>query len=374
MAVPVVLVDLLFYTGTRGGMETVTRETYRRMRDLDGWTFIGFASSELAAQGADWFPGRIVDSGIRSHSRARWALGELASVGAAARRLGADVIHSPANFGPVRPPVPLVLTLHDVLAFQHPEYLPSRLSAAPIRWLVGAAARAASVVVTVSDAARADIVDRVGVPEGRLTVIHPGSAAPETAPQPRQPRHIFSLGNRMPHKNFPALLHALALIPEVSRPTLTISGSHGDDPLRPLVDELGLDAWVNLRPWLTRDEIERLYATSTAVVFPTLFEGFGLPVLEAMARGCPVLCSDIPVLREVGGDAVRYFDPRDPSAIAEAISAAVADPRSLAGFTTAGLTRASNFDWEATATAMLAAFDSAIATINRSPRVRRADR
>lgn len=352
-----VLVDLLFFTGKQGGTETVARQIYSRFPDRAGWEFVGYASRELVAAGADWFPGPLIDSGLHCDKRSQWAWGELFGVSQAARSTGADLIHAPANFGPPRPGVPMVLTLHDVLAFKRPEFLPSKLGVIPTKLLISGAARAASHIVTVSEAARADIVEVTGRDASDVTVVHPGGSGfhDERTPQPRS--GLFSLGNRMPHKNFPRLLEALALIPEPSRPVLTVSGSHGADPLRAVVADLGIEEWVDLRGWLTNDEVENLYRTSAAVVFPTRFEGFGLPVLEGMERGCPVICSDIPVLREVGGDAVRYFDPTDPAAMAAQIVSTLADADALARMAADGRARAQRFTWDASAGAMLDVFE-----------------
>ncbi|MEV7826195.1 glycosyltransferase family 4 protein [Microbacterium enclense] len=351
-----VLVDLLFFTGKQGGTETVARQIYSRLGGRPGWEFVGYASSELVSAGADWFPGRLIDSGLQCDKRPQWAWGEVFGVSRAARAAGADLIHAPANFGPPRPSAPMLLTLHDVLAFKRPEFLPSKLGVIPTKLLISGAARAATHIVTVSEAARTDILDVTGRDPSDVTVVHPGGSG-VTEPEPNRPRSgLFSLGNRMPHKNFPRLLEALALIPEAERPVLTISGSHGDDPLRAVAADLGIEKWVDLRGWLTNDEVENLYRSSAAVVFPTLFEGFGLPVLEGMERGCPVICSDIPVLREVGGDAVRYFDPTDPAAIAAQIRRTLGDPTDRARMVADGYDRAQRFTWDASAEGMLEAF------------------
>jgi glycosyltransferase involved in cell wall biosynthesis len=118
-----------------------------------------------------------------------------------------------------------------------------------------------------------------------------------------------------------------------------------------VVERLGLRDHVDLRSWLSRDELDRLYAESTALVFPTRFEGFGLPPLEAMARGCPVIVSDIPVLHEVAGDAAVYVDADDPEAIANAIRSVLDSPVERERMSRAGVARAAAFSWEKTAAA-----------------------
>ena len=359
-----VLVDLLFFTGRKGGMESYVREVYGRIeRGADGIEFVGFASSELAGSDTSWFPGAIIDSGISGENRIAWARGELFSVTRAARRLRADLVHCPANLGPFWSRVPVVLTVHDLLPFRHPEYVPGAYSRI-LRTMIRVAAHGARRVLTVSVASADDIVRFLRVPAARVDVVplagQDTDACPPAAPLPRLPRHVLAVGNRMPHKNFPLLLDAVALIPAASRPHLTVTGSHGDDPLAPVVARLDLEAWVSLRGWLSAEELDRLYAESSLIVFPTLFEGFGLPVLEAMSRGCPVVCSDIPVLHEVAGDAAVYVAPQDAAALAATIARLLDDPAELARRSEQGRERARAFSWTRTARHTVASFQRAL--------------
>lgn len=347
-----VLVDLVFFTGRKGGMESYVREVYSRFSPDDAdLEYVALVSSELASVGAPWFPGAVVDSGVRGDDRIAWARAELFGVARAARRLGADLVHCPANFGPLRSKVPVVLTVHDLLAFRHPEFVPGAYSRI-LRTMIRAAARGARRILTVSRASRDDIVTYLGVPRDRVVVTPlAGSAPADVAPSPRRDDRLLAVGNRMPHKGFEILLEALARVDAENRPSLVVTGSHGEDPLRPVVDRLGLGDHVELRGWLSRDELDVLYAESTALVFPTRFEGFGLPPLEAMARGCPVIVSDLPVLHEVAGDAAVYVDPTDPDAIAGAIRSLLASPADRERMSRAGLERAAGFSWARTAAA-----------------------
>ena len=357
-----ILVDLLFYTGTKGGMESYARNLYRELGSVaSGFEFVGYASRELAAMDTSWFPGEVVDSRISGESRVAWAIGELTAVPGAARRHGADLVHSPANIGPWRSPVPVVLTVHDLLPFRHPEWVPGPY-APVLRALVRGAARSATRVLTVSRASGDDIERVLGVRGDRIDVIPLAGAAREvpTARVERHERLVLSVGNRMPHKNFGMLLEALALIPEQERPQLIITGSHGDDPLAPIIEHLGLTANVELRGWVADDELERLYGEATCVVFPTLFEGFGLPVLEAMARGCPVICSDLPVLREIGGGAAVYIDPESATGLAHSVRRLLADPAKRAELSELGRERAAGFTWTAAALGTARSFQRAL--------------
>jgi glycosyltransferase involved in cell wall biosynthesis len=351
-----VLVDLLFYTGRKGGMESYVREVYRRIADAaPELEFVGLASRELVDGDTSWFPGEVIDSGISGENRVAWAFGELFRVGGFARRLRADLVHCPANLGPIASRVPVLLTVHDLLPFRHPEYVPGRY-AAVLRALVRLAARTARRVVTISQSTAADIARHLAVPSDRISVVPQGVAAGiRPAPVQRRPDQLLAVGNRMPHKNVELLLRALALMPEATRPRLIINGSRDGDPLAPVVAELALEPWVTLLGWQSDAELDLLYRQSTLVVFPTLFEGFGLPVLEAMARGCPVACSDIPVLHEVAGDSAVYFDPTDAAALAATLQSTLADTGLLQQLSSDGIARAAEYSWEQTAAGTAAA-------------------
>jgi glycosyltransferase involved in cell wall biosynthesis len=356
-----VLVDLLFFTGKKGGMESYVREVYSRLSSADpDFEYVALVSRELAASDVSWFPGRVVDSGVSGENRVAWARGELFAVAGHARRQSAELVHCPANFGPWRSRVPVVLTVQDLLAFRHPEYVPGAYSRI-VRLMIRLAARAARRIVTTSRATHDDIVTYLGVPSERIDVIPlAASSTPTDVPPTRLDGQLLAVGNRMPHKVFETLLEALARIEPDRRPKLVITGSHGDDPLAPVVESLGLHDHVSLRGWLSAAELDRLYRESTALVFPTRFEGFGLPPLEAMARGCPVIVSDIPVLHEVAGDAALYVEAHDPDAIATAIREVLESPVRRERMSQAGLARAADFSWEHTAAATRASFGTAL--------------
>jgi glycosyltransferase involved in cell wall biosynthesis len=357
-----VLVDLLFYTGRKGGMESYAREVYSRLSPADpDFEYIAFASSELASADTSWFPGRVVDSGISGEDRIAWARGELFAVARRARHLRAELIHCPANFGPWRSRVPVVLTVQDLLAFRHPEWVPGSRSRV-VRSMIRVAARRARRILTISRATYDDLVSYLGIPPDRIDVIPlAASADAGAAPIERLETQLLAVGNRMPHKGFETLIESIALIEPERRPTLVVTGSHGDDPLAPLVERLGLREFVHLRGWLSDLELDRLYRESTALVFPTRFEGFGLPTLEAMARGCPTILSDLPVLHEVAGDAALYVDPFDPRSIADAIRTVIDSADLRERMSRAGLERASGFSWDRTAAATRASFRVAVA-------------
>jgi len=359
-----ILVDLLFFTGKKGGMETYTRELYRSLgAQPAGFEFIGLASTEFMQLDTTWFPGELIESGISGENRIAWARGELTAVSRAASRVGAQLIHSPANMGPFRSRVPVVVTIHDLLSFRHPRLL-GTVNSVIVRSLVRLVARAARRVITDSAASATDVETYLRVAKDRLDVVPLATSARTAVARETGGRGIrpllLSTGNRMPHKNFESLIRAIALIEPSTRPELVITGSHGDDPLAPLVSELGLEKDVTLASWVSSDELEALYARASAYVIPSLFEGFGLPVLDAMSRGCPVISSDIPVLHEVGGDAALYTDATSPEALAEAISAVLADAALRQRLSEAGLARSAGFTWEKVARETAASFTKAL--------------
>ncbi|MHB1809365.1 MAG: glycosyltransferase family 4 protein, partial [Solirubrobacteraceae bacterium] len=154
---------------------------------------------------------------------------------------------------------------------------------------------------------------------------------------------------------------AAGLIPPERRPTFAIAG-HGTDEekLQAAVRDADLEGDVRLLGRCSDAELESLYALACCFVLPTLHEGFGLPVIEAMARSVPVLCSDIPVLREVGGSAAVYFDPRSPAAIAAGVREVLETPALAQRLREAGPKRAAGFSWGAAADATLASYRRAL--------------
>jgi glycosyltransferase involved in cell wall biosynthesis len=173
---------------------------------------------------------------------------------------------------------------------------------------------------------------------------------------------VLSASAMRPHKNLSRLLDALALIPHERRPLLVLPGyaTPFEAELRHHAEELGLGEHTRFPGWISSDDLEGLFAAASAFVFPSLYEGFGLPVLEAMARGVPVACSDRGSLGEVAGDAALLFDPERPEDIAATITALLSNPAEAERLREAGRARAREFTWGATAKATLASYGRAL--------------
>ena len=359
---PLVLVDMLSYTGTKGGMETYTRELYRQIGSLDsGLDFVALASSEGGKLDLTWFPGEVIRSRISGENRFVWAFGELVASSWHARRVGAALVHSPATLGPMWTAMPTVITIHDMLYWSHPELMTTPLYTRPVMWMEKRGSANAAHVITDSEVSAGEIVRYLGFPRERLHVV-PLAADGAQVVQDRSDTEnlVLASGQRRPHKNWERLIRALALVDEDVRPRLVITGGRGEDPLAPVVAECGMERWVDLRGWVADDELADLRRRARALAFPTLAEGFGLPVLEAMSRGLPVLASDLPVLREVGGDAALWFDPLDLESIASALRTAATRPDVLAELAAAGLERSRLFSWERVARETLDVFHRAL--------------
>lgn len=356
-----ILVNLLQSTGTKGGIEIYARELYAQLGRMNtGHEYVAYASAELAERGASWFPGEVVNSGISGENRVAWALGELFSVSRAARDAGADLIHGPAMFAPLRSSIPVVVSFHDLLYFSHPELMQTKLFTEPVKWMERRAARTASRAITISEYSASMIRKYFRYPDERIDVIPLAgrvNALGTAAYGPRASDLFLAVGQRSPYKDFETVVRAWALIPEGVRPRLVITGSHGDDPLAPLVAELGLADWVELKGWIPVEELHQLFGTATALIDSTLASGFSMPTLEAMSVGLPVLLADTEVFREVGGGAADYFGAGDPADLARAVVELAAQPERQKELSALGLTRSADFSWEKVATQTLESFE-----------------
>jgi glycosyltransferase involved in cell wall biosynthesis len=370
--------DLLYLVpGETGGRETYARELVPAMRErspeLELVAFVNRdAGARLAAELGDDI--RAVVLPVSARSRAQWALGELALVSVAAARARVDVLHSMANFAPPWGRFARVVTIHDLQYKAQPQLLswPMRTGTSA---LVSLAARAADRVIAVSGAGRDEIVAGLGIAADRIDVVpngvRPAPPAPASAAgaASASARERYRLGERqtaltvatnLPHKNLAALLDAIALITPSQRPLLVMAGHNTEDgALAAHARALGVSEDVRLLGARTTAELDSLYALAACLVLPTLHEGFGLPVLEAMARSLPVACSDIPALREVAGEAALYFDPRTPAQIAARLTE-ILDPAVATRLRALGLAQAARFSWAAAAEGTLRSYRRAL--------------
>jgi glycosyltransferase involved in cell wall biosynthesis len=243
-----------------------------------------------------------------------------------------------------------------------------------MRVLVSLAARRSDRILVDATTTREDLGRLLSVSPGKVDVVPLGlGSAPRATPLPEaQTRAQLRAGERpialcvaakRPHKNLLRLLGALALIPAERRPLLVLPGypTPHEQQLRSRATELGIDDDVRFLDWVDASELEGLYAAAACFVFPSLLEGFGLPVLEAMVRGVPVACSGRGSLAEVAGDAALRFDPESESSIAAAIERLLGDGGEAERLRVAGFERSRRFSWAATAAGTLACYERTFA-------------
>jgi glycosyltransferase involved in cell wall biosynthesis len=356
--------------GETGGMEVYARELIPELVAAAGsdWRFTAFVSREAAAADAPWTEIPSVTVPVRSANRAQWVRGEQVLLPRLAARAGVDLVHSLATTAPAWGRFARVTTVHDL----HYRTVPDAhfgLRGLGMRVLVPLAARRSDRIIAISEATKAEIVAHLHLPRERIDVVHQGLGRRRgVAPRPveglalgERPLLLTAAAKR-PHKNLMALLEALALLPEGNRPVLVLPGyaTPHETELRERAGALGLAGDVRFLGWVDDAEMEWLYARAEAFVFPSLSEGFGLPVLEAMARGVPVACSDRPPLTEIAGDAAVLFDPTSPRAIADAITGLLQDEALRQRLREAGPAQAAAFTWASTARETLASYGRAL--------------
>jgi glycosyltransferase involved in cell wall biosynthesis len=301
-----------------------------------------------------------------------------------ARQMGCDLLHAPDNTGPLWAGLPLVLTLHDTLwlrplceAVPRPT-MSQRLQDRYRKWVAPPAARRARRVLTVSEFSRRDILARLGLEPGRVLAAPLGAdpvfarplAAQAAAALRRklgvQGPYILAQGASDTRKNTDRLIQAVGLATRqggrLAKASLVLTS------LRPgeiettryprSISEAGLQGRVLSVGYVGDAELKALYQGALAFAFPSLAEGFGLPVLEAFSLGCPVLASDRGSLPEVAGKAALVADPEDPVALAAGLSA-LAAPGARARYAALGRARLSRFSWGACARATLRAYEQA---------------
>jgi glycosyltransferase involved in cell wall biosynthesis len=345
--VPVGISLLTLVPGISGGSETYARELCRALARVGTLEYRAFVPP-IAADAGDGLETDVV-TGYRA---SRSMPGRIAAMSLAAARPGPlrralglerlDAIHFPLSV--MLPPVdapPAAATVLDLQHEEHPEFF-GRAELAYRKAVYGWTIRRSRIVITISEHARETLIERHGLAPERVRAIHlavdperftPGDAPPE-APYLLYPARPWR------HKNHARLYEAFALLrrerPEL-RLVLTGEGDYG-----------ALPDGVERRGRVSANELVALYRGAAAVVFPSLYEGFGMPVVEGMATGTPVAAARATSIPEVAGDAARLFDPLDPEDIARAVDDVLRNP---APWIERGLERAKLFTWDANARA-----------------------
>ncbi len=374
-----IAVNLLFCVpGVVGGSEEYTVRTLRAFAEhgpddlrltLFGPPGLFAAHPDLAAA----FP--TVPSPVSGRSKPLRVLAESTWLALRLRRGGFALCHHVGGRMPAVRPVPGMVTVHDLQPLHTPERF-HPVKRRFITWSLPRSARAAVEVVAVSEVVAADVVARLGVPADRVATVSSGLLPPDpqrsAAVPPASVGERLARGRRLlvypaithPHKGHRVLLDAFARVAaEVPDVDLVLTGGAGADEGAVASAAAALGDRVLRLGRIQRGELDAVLAAAEALVFPSAFEGFGLPVLEAMAAGVPVLCSDLPVLREVTGGAAVLVPPGDAAAWAAAIRDRLTDPRPRREVAAPGLAAAACYTPERSAAALEAAYRAALTRV-----------
>ncbi len=284
---------------------------------------------------------------------------------------GVEVVHGPAFLVPTRPlRAASVVTVHDLVAYQYPGTIPWKYGVY-MRWLIRRVVRAATRIITDSTSVSESVRDILGARAERVDVValgvaerfrDPGAGIVDaTVRRLGLPRpYVLFVGNLEPRKNLPGLLRAFRLV-RAGHPDpvhLVVAGKLAwkSGPLRGELDAPDLRGLVHVTGYVAPEDLPALYAGADVFAFPSFWEGFGLPVLEAMACGTPVVAADVASVPEVCGGAAVLVDPRSPEAIAGAILTVLRDPARRADLVRRGRLRAAELTWERTARETMAVY------------------
>jgi len=356
---------LYLIPGGVGGTEIYLRSLLAALAaiDRDNQYFV-FTNRET---GPDLVPKQpnftLVPQAVRATSRPARILWEQTILPLGVMRRGIDVLFNPGFTAPLFCSCPQVTVFHDLQHKRYPQYF--RWFDLPFwQFFLYWSARVSRLILADSDATAADLGRFYRLPAEKVRVV-PLGVDPvffEIGRRRRPERFLLAVSTLHPHKNLDGLLRAYAIFrrdhPEFR---LMVSGMRGffTGPLEDLRHSLGLCESVEFPGWVPREELLDLYARAWAFLYPSRFEGFGLPVLEALAAGVPSACSSIEPLAGIAGKAACQFDPADISAIVAAMTAITCDEALRKRLESAGPPRAAQFSWEATARATILTFAEA---------------
>ena len=330
-----------------------------------------FAASPLVGQSS--LHSRVVAGRLKKLPTAVWFQTALPN---ALRRDQLDLLHCPdflAPFWNFGRRIPTIITIHDLNVLRFPSNFTGRTYWA---WRLQAQISSirAALILTDSQASKQDIIRLLKVPAHKIRVTL-AAADPGFAPSPAAEiariktkygleQYIFWVGSLMPQKNLERLLRAFALLKKNdSIPYKLLLGGQsawGSQPYHSLISELGLEGEVLLPGFIPSADLAPLYSGADLFIFPSLYEGFGLPPLEAMACGTPVAVSNVSSMPEVTGEAAVYFDPLNTASIAATMQRVLSDPSLSEELKNRGIARAAMFSWNKTAQETLAAYESLV--------------
>jgi glycosyltransferase involved in cell wall biosynthesis len=341
------------------GIGTYIRNLLRQLARLDRTSeYVVFCRAEdsetLALLGSNFRP--VVETA------GNYSIAEQVRIPIAVRRNGITLFHAPHYVLPPLVPSKSVVTIHDCIHLMFPQYLPNRLALNYARTFIRSAARRATRVLTVSESSKRDILRFVNTDPAKIDVIY-NAYDERFAADPREEdvvrvreryqlhdEFVLYAGNVKPHKNLERLIEAFyrVRLRGLDRLKLVLIGDEISKyaALRRAVHQHQLHKYVRFLGYLPEETLAVMYRLAGVFVFPSLYEGFGLPPLEAMASGTPVVTSNVSSLPEVAGDAAVLVDPYDPEAIADGIYRVLTNETLRRQLRLKGISRAAQFSWE----------------------------
>jgi glycosyltransferase involved in cell wall biosynthesis len=370
-----IALNAVFLQRRMGGIETAVRELVPALLQLEprlSVVMLVTPAGREALTDETWADEvEFVSSPILTFPMTK-ALFELTLVGRLADRQRADVIHSVAMIGPVHSRAASVVSIPDVTWWRDPSTVP-RATRLLWRSIVPLGARHARRVITYSRTAAQEISDDLSIALSRIDVVPlgPGTTASTTPRNGAELRAEWNLGRGpivlaisglSPHKNVDTLVEAMPRIRERQPDAVLVVPGNPTDygaKLAARAHVLGVDRSVRFPGWIDAARLEGLYREASCLVFPSRREGFGLPILEAMDRGLPVVCARASAIPEVAGDAVLYFDPESSEELASAVGQILCDDGLAPRLAAAGRRRAAEFSWRRVAEETLEIYERA---------------
>jgi glycosyltransferase involved in cell wall biosynthesis len=355
---------LYLIPGGVGGTEIYLHALLRALSEIDARNeYFVFTNRET---GADLVPAHPnfhrMPQRVRARFRPARIVWEQTALPLAAARLRLDALLNPGFTAPVYCGCAAVTVFHDMQHKRHAEHF--RWFDLPFwRALLFASAHLATLLLTDSDAARADVLRYYRLPAGKVRVVRLGVDQVFFGLRRAPEKLLLTVSTLHPHKGLDALLEAFARFRRAQPGfRLTIAGLRGfhAEALERLRANLGLTSAVEFTGWIPRAQLYDLYARAWAFLYPSTFEGFGMPVVEALAAGIPTGCSNIEPLSSMAGEAALQFEPDNVAAIYDAMLRLAADEPLRARLAAAGPLRAAAFSWKATARATLDAIEDAV--------------
>jgi len=357
---------LYLIPGGVGGTEIYLRSLLQALAELDGeneyliWTNRETGES-LPPAGARNF--KVLVSSVRARNRPARILWEQTGLPLAAAAQKLDVLFNPGFTAPVFCACPQVTVFHDLQHKRHPEYF--RWFDLPFwRALLFSSVHRSKLLLAVSEATREDLHRFYSIPREKVRVVPHGVDAEffRLRAEPAASPYLLAVSTLHPHKNLDGLLTAFREFsrrhPEYRLVVAGLKGFH-TVALEELRDALGLTDAVTFTGWIPREELYALFAGARAFVYPSRFEGFGMPILEALAAGLPTACANVEPMAGIAGGAALLFDPDDAQALATCLETLCCDDAERERLRVAGPKQAAEFSWRAAAKATLAVLKEA---------------